>query len=176
LEEKARNFAYYEEITVRDSSLSACTQAVVAAELGHMQLAYEYWCEAALVDLDDLQHNSRDGLHMASLAGAWIGAVCGFGGLRDHDGVLSFAPRLPEQVDALSFRLYVRGRRLCVKLDPEGVTYLVRGEEPLEIVHDGEELTLEPDEAVRRDLAPIPDFPTPSQPPGREPSRHRGRP
>ncbi len=31
----ARNFAYYEPLTVRDSSLSACCQAVVAAQTGH---------------------------------------------------------------------------------------------------------------------------------------------
>ena len=33
-EQKARNFAYYEPLTVRDSSLSASTQAVLAAEVG----------------------------------------------------------------------------------------------------------------------------------------------
>src|SRR5262249_52715373 len=37
-EQKARNFAYYERITVRDSSLSAATQAVLAAETGHLDL------------------------------------------------------------------------------------------------------------------------------------------
>ena len=85
-EEKARNFAYYEALTVRDSSLSACIQAVIAAEVGHLELAYDYFGEAALMDLDDLEHNTRDGLHIASLAGAWIAAVAGFGGMRDHDG------------------------------------------------------------------------------------------
>jgi alpha,alpha-trehalose phosphorylase len=35
-DQKARNFDYYERITVRDSSLSACTQAVMAAEVGHL--------------------------------------------------------------------------------------------------------------------------------------------
>jgi alpha,alpha-trehalose phosphorylase len=174
-EEKARDFAYYEQITVRDSSLSALTQSVVAAELGHLQLAYDYWCEAALVDLDDLQHNSRDGLHMASLAGAWIGAVCGFGGLRDHDGVLSFAPRLPEPLDRLCFRLCVRGRRLKVEMTRDGVCYSVQGDQALDIVHVGEALTLSPDEPLRRDLAPTPDYPPPGQVPGREPSRHRAR-
>ena len=64
-EEKARNFAYYEALTVRDSSLSACTQAVIAAEVGHLGLAYDYLAEAALMDLDDLEHNTRDGLHVA---------------------------------------------------------------------------------------------------------------
>src|SRR5207248_799764 len=94
-EEKARDFAYYEAITVRDSSLSACTQAVIAAEVGHLELAYDYFGEAALMDLRDLEHNTRDGLHIASLAGAWLAAVGGFGGMRDHGGSLSFAPRLP---------------------------------------------------------------------------------
>ena len=117
-EEKARDFAYYEALTVRDSSLSACTQAVIAAEVGHLELAYDYFGEAALMDLDDLEHNTRDGLHIASLAGAWIAAVAGFGGMRDHDGSLSFAPRLPERLTRLDIRSVLpraaaegRGRR-----------------------------------------------------------------
>src|ERR1022692_2214657 len=69
-QEKARNFAYYEALTVRDSSLSACTQAVIAAEVGHLELAPDYFAKAALIDLQDRQQNTRDGLHMASLAGA----------------------------------------------------------------------------------------------------------
>ena len=99
-EEKARNFAYYEALTVRDSSLSACMQAVIAAEVGHLELAYDYFGEAALMDLDDLEHNTRDGLHIASLAGTWIAAVAGFGGMRDHDGELNFMPRLPPELTA----------------------------------------------------------------------------
>jgi Glycosyl hydrolase family 65 central catalytic domain len=35
-EQKAANFAYYERLTVRDSSLSACTQAVIAAEASRL--------------------------------------------------------------------------------------------------------------------------------------------
>ena len=58
-DEKARNFAYYEALTVRDSSLSAATQAVVAAEVGHLELAYDYFREAGLIDLDDLAQNTR---------------------------------------------------------------------------------------------------------------------
>ena len=114
-EQKARNFAYYEALTVRDSSLSACTQAVVAAEVGHLELAYDYFGEAALMDLDDLEHNTRDGLHIASLAGAWIALVPGLGGLREHDGSLTFAPRLPARITRLSFTIRVQGRRLHVR-------------------------------------------------------------
>ena len=103
-------------MTVRDSSLSACTQAVLAAEVGHLDLAYDYLAEAALMDLDDLEHNTRDGLHIASLAGTWIGAVAGFGGMRDHGGVLSFMPQLPQPLSRLAFRLTFRGRRLLVEI------------------------------------------------------------
>ena len=94
-DEKARDFEYYEPLTVRDSSLSACTQAVVAAEVGHIDLAYDYLGEAALMDLDDLEHNTGDGIHIASVAGTWIAAVAGFGGMRDYGGKLAFSPRLP---------------------------------------------------------------------------------
>jgi alpha,alpha-trehalose phosphorylase len=99
---KARTFIYTEAITVRDSSLSASTQAVLAAELGHLDLAHAYVREATLMDLEDLHHDTDDGLHMASLAGGWLGLVCGFGGLRDHDNRLSFAPRLPSKISRLA--------------------------------------------------------------------------
>src|SRR5207245_3591915 len=94
-EEKNRNFDYYEAITVRDSSLSACTQAVIAAEVGHLDLAFDYLGEAALMDLHDLEHNVRDGVHMGSLAGVWLAAVAGFGGMRNRDGALRFARPSP---------------------------------------------------------------------------------
>ncbi|MET3808625.1 HAD superfamily hydrolase (TIGR01509 family) [Nakamurella sp. UYEF19] len=93
--EKARNFAYYEALTVRDCSLSACTQSVMAAETGHLDLAYDFLTEAALMDLDDREHNTRDGLHIASLAGTWIALVPGLAGLRECDGTVAFSPRLP---------------------------------------------------------------------------------
>src|SRR6201997_5406741 len=115
-EQKARNFDYYERLTVRDSSLSACTQAAIAAETGHLDLAYDYLREAALMDLRDLEHNTRDGIHIASLAGTWVALVSGFGGLRDADGTFSFAPRLPAGLTRLAFPLFIRGRRLRVEV------------------------------------------------------------
>src|SRR5262249_44545877 len=114
-EEKLRNFDYYDRITVRDSSLSASTQAVMAAEVGHLALAYDSFGEAALTDLDDLQHNTRDGLHTASLAGTWFAAVGGFGGVRHYGNMLSFKPRLPPALTRLCFGLVFRGRHLRVE-------------------------------------------------------------
>jgi len=170
-EEKARDFAYYEAVTVRDSSLSACTQAVIAAEVGHLELAYDYFAEAALVDLHDLAGNVHDGVHVASLAGAWTAAVAGFGGMRDYGGALTFAPRLPARLGRLAFRLMFRGRRLTVEATKEATTYTLVDGEPLEISHHGEALTVSQGQPVTRENPPAPVWPAPSQPPGREPMR-----
>ena len=169
-EEKAANFAYYEAITVRDSSLSAFTQAVLAAEVGCLDLAYAYACEAAFLDLHDLARNTRDGLHMASLAGAWIALVSGFGGMRDHRGLLVFAPRLPPEITRLSFTIRHRGHRLRVTTDAHQTTYtLFDHDSQIRLRHHGTEFTIRSGEPV---TAPVPPPPTPpqvSQPPGREP-------
>lgn len=175
-EEKARNFDYYERRTVRDSSLSSCTQAVMAAEVGHLDLALDYAREAAMMDLRDIQSNSEDGLHIASLAGAWIALVGGFGGLRDHGGDLSFAPRLPAGLTGLGFSLRWRGLRLRVEIDHHEATYSLGGgaDSVLGLRHDGEDVELTPAKPVTKTLAPpTPLLPPPPQPPGRIPASRR---
>jgi alpha,alpha-trehalose phosphorylase len=169
-EEKARDYAYYERLTVRDSSLSAAAQAVVAAEVGHLMLAYAYLRESALMDLDDLQHNTRNGLHIASLAGTWFGLVAGLGGLRDHSGELSFAPRLPPPLTSLTFRLSFRDRRLMVDVSTEQATYSLLQGHALEIVHHGERAKVGPDEPATLSIPPAPPREAPSQPLHRSPS------
>jgi alpha,alpha-trehalose phosphorylase len=170
-EQKARDFEYYERITVRDSSLSACIQAIVAAEVGQVELAYDYLGETAFIDLRDLALNTRDGLHLASLAGSWLVAVAGFGGMRDYGATLSFAPRLPPRLSRLSFGLVYRGRRLRVELRPAGARYeLVEGD-ALELTHNGESVTVAQGSPQSRPLAPVTTRPKPAQPPGRAPLR-----
>ncbi len=168
-EQKARNFAYYEPLTVRDSSLSASTQAVMAAEVGQLQLAYDYLGETALIDLHDLQHNVQDGIHIASLAGAWTALVAGFGGLRLRHSSLSFAPRLPEALGRLAFHLVFRGCRLRVEVTATEATYRLLDGSQLKVRHYGEEILLSVDEAVTRPIPPVKAGPRPTQPPGRAP-------
>ncbi len=175
-EQKARNVDYYERRTVRDSSLSACTQAVMCAEVGHLELAHDYAFEAALIDLHDLHSNTRDGLHMASLAGAWMALVNGFGGLRDDEGILSLDPQLPDSFGRLRFRLMWRGYRLTVCVTHEDVTYTLRDgpDGELTIRHAGEDLTLSTSEPTTVPLCERePLLPRPPQPPGREPMHRR---
>ncbi|HEY5358271.1 MAG TPA: glycosyl hydrolase family 65 protein [Streptosporangiaceae bacterium] len=172
--EKQRDFEYYEPLTVRDSSLSACVQAIIAAETGHLDLAYDYWGEAALMDLDDLEHNTADGLHIASLAGAWLVAVNGFGGLRDTGGALSFRPRLPGALHGLTFNLLFRGNHLNVAISPDEVRYTCNGPHHVDLQHYGEAVRVGPGGTQIRPIPPMPERPRPRQPPGREPAQ-RGR-
>jgi len=171
-QQKARNFSYYEAITVRDSSLSACTQAVIAAEVGHLELAYDYLAEAALVDLGDLGHNTRDGLHMASMAGAWIAVVAGLGGMRASPS-LGFAPRLPEAISRLAFRLCYRARCLSVAVTASSATYELLDGAPITITHHGAPVDLG-GAPVELPIPPIEAIAPATQPPGRSPARRVG--
>ncbi len=172
-EQKASDFAFYEAITVRDSSLSASIQSIVAAETGHIDLALDYLAETSLVDLRDLTGNTSSGLHLAALGGAWLAVVAGFGGLRDNDDTLAFSPRLPIGLDRIAFRLRYRGRRLRVTIGAEEATYEVLEGEQLALHHHGDRLTVAADGPVSRPLPPAPTPAPVTQPPGREPPRRR---
>lgn len=170
-EQKLRDFDYYEAITVRDSSLSASIQSIMAAEVGHLDLAYDYFRETALIDLRDVAGNTKDGLHLASLAGTWLAAVAGFGGMRDHGETLAFAPRLPEQITRLTFRLLYRGRRLFIEVLPGRARYTLVEGEALELTHHGKPITVEPGKPLEMTCPEPPRVPPVSPPPGREPLR-----
>jgi alpha,alpha-trehalose phosphorylase len=172
-EQKLANFDYYERLTVRDSSLSACVQSVMAAEVGYVSLAYDYLAEAALMDLDDLEHNTRDGLHMASLAGSWIALVAGLAGMRATAKSLSFSPQLPEGINQLAFNLMFRANHIKVVVTPDTTTYELMEGDGLTIQHVEEELTLKVGTPVSSaKQCPVKsDREVPSQPYGRTPLR-----
>jgi alpha,alpha-trehalose phosphorylase len=174
-EQKARNFAYYEALTVRDSSLSASAQAVLAAEVGQLQLAYDYLGEVAFLDLRDLEHNVRDGVHLAALASTWTVLVAGFGGLRMQQGALLFAPRLPAGIERLAFHVMFRGRSLRIEVTATDAAYRLLAGDPLTVRHHGESVVLAGDQPVTRSIPVVEAGPRPAQPPGREPRARRTR-
>jgi alpha,alpha-trehalose phosphorylase len=178
-EEKARDFAYYEARTTRDSSLSAATQAIIAAEVGHLDLAFDYWAETAFTDIGNLHDNADDGVHIAAAANTWAVAVAGFGGMRDHGGRLTFAPRLPAKLTRLRFRLTFQSRTLLVDVhrqesgDPsQAATYRLLAGEAFDTTHHGMRIRVEAGQSI---TVPIPELhraiPV-RQPAGRAP-RHR---
>ncbi len=169
--QKAADFDYYEPLTVRDSSLSAAIQAVVAAEVGHLGLAYDYWGEAALMDLVDLEHNTSDGVHIAALAGAWIAAVNGFGGMRDHGGELSFRPQLPPGTTRLAFTICWHGGRLSLSITEGHALYKWVDGTSVSFRHYDTEVKLGTGEERSMSLPPVTLRPAPRQPLHREPWR-----
>jgi alpha,alpha-trehalose phosphorylase len=172
-EQRASNFAYYEQLTVRDSSLSAATQSVVAARTGHLELAHDYLAESALIDLTDYEHNVRDGLHLAALAGAWMAAVYGLSGLHVVDGKLRFAPRLPPAITRLRFTFSIRSQHVRVDITADAANYTLESGRPVTIAHHGEEITLHSGKPVTRALPPPPTVSPVSQPYGRTPARRK---
>jgi alpha,alpha-trehalose phosphorylase len=135
--QKRRNFDYYDRITTGDSSLSACVESIVAAEVGRDKEALEYFGHALLMDLANVSRNSSDGVHIASAAGVWSALVYGFGGMRDLDGRLSFSSRLPVGWRSLDFSVRFQDRQLRVHLTGAEEHYLVEEGDPLEVVIHG---------------------------------------
>ncbi len=133
LEQKRRNFNYYDPITTGDSSLSACVQSIMAAEVGHPDLALEYFRSSLFLDLADTHRNSSDGVHIANAGGAWACAVYGFGGFYDRGAEnsaneIQFSPRLPAEWEELSFSLFRRGAHLSIVLSHDALSVTVDGE------------------------------------------------
>lgn len=171
-EQMVRNFNYYEQITVRDSSLSAVAEAVIAARCDYLRLAFDYAAEATLMDLQDLEHNVADGLHMASLAGGWLVFAFGLAGMRYHDGVVAFAPKLPEGLTRYAFSVTLRGESLHIDVKGSQVEYTLRTPGVLQLRHYDEAFTLAHGTPAVRALPPVLPHDPPKQPAGREP-RHR---
>lgn len=148
LADKIRNYQYYEPLTTHDSSLSPCIHSILSAEIGILEDAYAYFDRTVRMDLDDINRNAKDGLHMAAMAGSWMSIVNGFGGMRMYDGVLCFNPSLPVQWESCRFKITVQGQLLEIRIDREAVTYTLLEGEGLEIRHKLQNVHLSPGEPV----------------------------
>jgi len=135
---KRRNLDYYEGVTVHDSTLSASSFAVLAAETGRGAEAYRYFLDTLRVDLDDSHGNAGHGLHMAAMAGSWLALGWGFGGLRVRDGQPSLAPQLPAAWNGYRFGLRWRDAQLRIEVDASGVRYSLLEGEALDFLHRGQ--------------------------------------
>lgn len=153
--QKQRNFEYYDPLTTGDSSLSACIQAIVAAEIGKMDQAIDYAKYATLMDLADVAGNVKDGCHIASMGGTWMIMIYGFAGLRDSDGGFAFQPRLPKTLKRMKFALIVQGQRLEIEMTHDKATYLLKEGTKLSIEHQGEEIMLHSGESIVCDIKQV---------------------
>lgn len=132
LAQKKRDYDYYEPLTTHDSSLSACIFGIMAAEVGYPDKAYRYFIDTAIADLDNKKGNTKDGIHAANMAGAWLSIAFGFGGMRVGNGLI-FNPIIPSHWESYSFRVQYQGRLIEVTVTQEASTYKLLDGDPLEV-------------------------------------------
>ena len=149
MEEKLADFDYYDPLTTSDSTLSNVVQSIIAAEIGYQNLALDYFLHTLYVDLANLHNNTADGVHVASSGGVWSGLVSGFGGMRDHDGELTFDPRLPPSWPKLRYRLIWHGTRMLITLTQSTMTVsVISGTDPVRFSVRGASYEVAPDRDV----------------------------
>lgn len=119
-EQIMKNYIFYEERTLHDSSLSMCFHTLVSAKCGMLEQAEAMYDKACGVDIGENVNNSDEGVHSASIGGIWLALVMGFGGMRIEDGMLSLSPVLPKSWSGYSFTVCFRGTKLLVETNTEG--------------------------------------------------------
>lgn len=132
IEEKQRNFDFYEPMTVHESSLSPSIHAVLAAELGLEEKAVEMYQRTARLDLDNYNNDTQDGLHITSMTGSWLAIVQGFAQMKTTENTLRFAPFLPKNWQGYAFRINYRNRLLAIDVNKQVTLTLISGD-PLDV-------------------------------------------
>ena len=143
IEQKKRNFQFYDPLTTGDSSLSSCIQSILALEIGEYEKAARYARAALLMDLANVGGNVKDGCHIASMGGAWMILVYGIAGMQDCDGVLNFHPKLIPGVNtSIKFPLAYRGRRFSFEIVDHSTRYTLLEGGDLVLYHYDKEVRL----------------------------------
>ncbi|MBQ4912996.1 glycoside hydrolase family 65 protein [Maribacter sp. MMG018] len=147
-EDLEKHFDFYEPFTVHESSLSPCVHSILAAKLGRMEQAYQFYLRTSRLDLDDYNKEVEEGLHITSMAGTWMSIVEGFGGMRVIGGTLSFDPRIPKQWELYSFKVNFRNRIIKVTVSSNKLMFELTGKEKIDIKVVGKEVKLIPNRPV----------------------------
>ena len=126
---KKANWEYYEPRTEHGSSLSACAYAMVAADIGKLDWAYNYFLKTANIDIEAkykvyVGTIFMGGSHPAANGGAWMTAVFGFGGVKAGEEHVSINPRLYKKWTNLQFNMVYKGDRFNIKITKDDVAII----------------------------------------------------
>ena len=154
------NYDYYEPRTEHGSSLSPSVHALIAARVGYADEAYRYFMIASTIDLYNKSKKVMSGgtflggIHTAAAGAVWQIIVQGFAGFEVHNGGLTFRPALPEQWDAVSFKIVYRGNPLRVRLTHQTLTVTSAAEntESVAVAVGEHKQTVEPGSSVTFDV------------------------
>lgn len=131
--EKRVNYDYYNPRTVHESSLSPSIHSIIAEELGYENDALQFFEFATRLDLDNYNNNSAAGLHMTSIAAAWLNIIYGFGGLRSDGDILELSPNLPKLWKSYSFKISYRNSIIEVKRSKNKLNIKLIGNQTVQI-------------------------------------------
>ncbi|GHV40425.1 maltose phosphorylase [Clostridia bacterium] len=115
-----KNYDYYEPRTIHESSLSPSIHSILSARLGKVSEAVKFFGFATRLDLDNYNRNAGEGLHMTSIAAAWMNIVFGFAGLSVDGAEISVKPSLPPSWKRLEFNVKHRGDSYRVTVTADG--------------------------------------------------------
>ncbi|MBN1251611.1 MAG: glycoside hydrolase family 65 protein [Bacteroidales bacterium] len=141
-----RNFNFYEERTVHESSLSACIHSIIASKIGKQDKAYELYLQTARLDLDDYNKEVDEGCHITSMAGTWMSIVNGFGGIRVIDNKLHLNPYIPKQWKSYSFKIRFREHLLNIKVTKKALEIYNNSENHINISVKNQDIRINSEE------------------------------
>ncbi len=136
-----KSFDYYERITTHDSSLSSCIYGIMASKVGYPDKAYQYFTDSVMIDLHNTHNNTKDGLHMANLAGSVLSVITGFVGYRSKEDGIHLHPRKPKKWDGYQFRFEYCRRKIQVTVRDQIEIELMSGP-PIDLWVDGTKVEL----------------------------------
>jgi maltose phosphorylase len=135
-----RNFKFYEQFTVHESSLSPCVHSILAAKIGETDKAYEMYLRTARLDLDNYNNDTEDGLHITSMAGSYLSIVQGFGGLRIKNQTLYLNPHCPSQWEGYGFQILLNKEPVKIEVNKSGYQITNLGSQDITVqLHQGHE-------------------------------------
>lgn len=136
-DEIKKNFVFYEDCTLHDSSLSMCIHSLVASRTGMPDTAQKMFYKCCCVDIGEDSDNSDNGIHTASVGGIWLALVMGFGGVSVSGEGLKIEPVLPDNIKEYSFPFEYRGTRLNVTVNKDGCSVRRKTGKPVDIIING---------------------------------------
>lgn len=96
------SFHYYLPMTSHDSSLSKCMYGIGAYHIDEDELAFNYFKEVLLLDIDDTKGHTKNGLHLANMGGAYLMVMKGLFGIY-LDEMLSINPIKQSQFNEVKY-------------------------------------------------------------------------
>lgn len=149
---KKKNFVFYEDKTLHDSSLSKSTHMVLANDYGLYDLADRLFDGAITIDLGKNMNSSNEGIHSASMGGVWQSVVMGYGGLRLANGELRISPRLPKKWNKLSYSTIWRGNEIKVLISKNKLEITNNGLDKIKINIFDEAVEIESNSTITREF------------------------